>query len=141
MGNVIAVMNSVTHTEYVLDDGLGTPVYVRVWKVAGDQRPEQYQLKFVVQTPHELSPFANMCRPFAYVFVLGNLGRFGGKKVVNATHVCEVTDAHEAFHHMLDVFVQHVFFTKQLDSVRGGKHERVKGEYVESSSAQRQHIK
>jgi hypothetical protein len=51
VGNVVAVMKTVTHTEYVLDDGLGIPVYVRVWKVVGDQRLEQHEFRFVVQTP------------------------------------------------------------------------------------------
>jgi hypothetical protein len=84
--------------------------------------------------------FTDKCRPFAYVFILGNLGRFGGKKVVDATWLHEVTDAHEAFHHMLDVFVQHIFFTKQLESAAGEKHKREEAEYGESSSAQRRRI-
>ena len=49
MGNIVAVTKTATHTEYVLDDGLGIPVYVWVWKVVGDQWPEQYEIKFVVQ--------------------------------------------------------------------------------------------
>jgi hypothetical protein len=97
MGNVVAVMKTVTHTEYVLDDGLGIPIYVRVWKVIGDQQLEQHEFKFVVQTRHNMSVFTNECRPFSYVFVYGHVSRFGGKKVVDATQVCEVTDVHEAF--------------------------------------------
>ena len=137
MGNIVAVMKTVTHTEYVLDDGLGIPIYVRVWKVIGDQQLEQHEFKFVVQTRHDMSVFTNECRPFSYVFVYGHVSRFGGKKVVDATQVCEVTDVHEAFQHMLDVFVEHIFFTKQLESVRGEKHEREEAEYGESSTGQR----
>ena len=140
VGNVVAVMKTATHTEYVLDDGLGIPVYVRVWKVVRDQWLEQDEIKFVVQFCYDLTIFTDKCRPFAYAFVLGNVARFGGKKVVDATRLREVTDAHEVFHHMLDVFVQHVFFTKQLASARGEKHEREEAEYGESSSAQRRRM-
>jgi hypothetical protein len=49
-------------------------------------------------------------------------------------------DAHEAFHHMLDIFVQHLFFTKQLELAVGEKHEREEAEYGKSSSVQRQQI-
>jgi len=64
----------------------------------------------------------------------------GGKKVVDATLVHEVTDAHKAYQHMLDVFVEHVFFIKQLESARGKKHEREEAEYGESSTGQRRRI-
>ena len=87
-----------------------------------------------------MSVFSDECRPFSYVFVFGHLGRFGGKKVVDATLVREVTDAHKAYQHMLDVFVEHVFFTKQLESARGKKHEREEAEYGESSTGQRRRI-
>ena len=140
MGNIVAVTKTTTHTEYVLDDGLGIPVYVRVWKVVGDQWPEQHEIKFVVQFRYDLMILTDKCRLFAYVFILGNLGRFGGKKVIDATRLHKVTDTHEAFHHMLDIFMQHIFFTKQLESVAGEKHEREEAEYGESSSVQRRRI-
>jgi hypothetical protein len=129
-------MKTVTHTEYVLDNGLGIPVYVRVWKVIDDQWPEQYEFKFVVQTYYDMSVFTDECRLFSYVFVFGHVSHFGGKKVVDAMQVREVTDAHEAFQHMLDVFVEHVFFTKQLELARGEKHEREEAECGKSSTGQ-----
>jgi hypothetical protein len=140
VGNIVAVTKTVTHTEYVLDDGLVIPIFVWVWKLVGDQWLEQHEFKFVLETPRDLMHFTDVCRPFTYVFIFGNLCQFGGKKVVDATRVCEVTDAHEAFRHMLDIFVEHVFFTNQLESARGEKHEREDTEYVKSSSVQRRQI-
>ena len=39
-------------------------------------------------------------------------------------HVHKVTDPYEAFQHMLDIFVQHLFFIRQAQSVVGETHER-----------------
>jgi len=44
--------------------------------------------------------------------------------VVDAMHVHKVTDPYEAFQHMLDIFVQHLFFIRQAQSVVGETHER-----------------
>jgi hypothetical protein len=55
VGNILAVENSATHTTYILDDRMGTPVRVCVWKKADDVWPEQYQLRFVVYSLTEHS--------------------------------------------------------------------------------------
>ena len=44
VGNILSVEKSSTHTGYVLDDALGSPVHVRVWKVGNETWPEQHEL-------------------------------------------------------------------------------------------------
>ena len=137
-------MKTVTHTAYVFDDGLGTPLEVRVWNIAGDPQPERHQITFVVEIADDcfiaLTICFDMCRPFAYVFVLGHIARFGQMKVVDARRIHKVRHPHEEFRHMLEVFVQHVFFTKQLAAGTGAKHEREEEGKVEGSSGQRRRV-
>jgi len=52
IGNIIAVEKNLTHTGYVLDDGMGTPAHIHVWNKAGKVWPEQHALKFITQTHH-----------------------------------------------------------------------------------------
>jgi hypothetical protein len=121
------MMKTVTHTAYIFDDGMGTPLEVRVWTIVGDSQWEQCQILFVPQTPDErfyslisLS-LLFLDRPFAYVFLMGHIAHFRGMKVVDARWIHEVVHPHEVFHHMLDIYTQHVFLTKQLEVARGGE--------------------
>ena len=140
MGNIVDIMKTATHIEYVLDDGLGTPIYVWVWKLIGDPRLEQHELRFILKLGDELYSVADLCRPFAYVFIYRNLIQFGGKKVVDAIWLYEVLYAYKGFHHILDVFIQHEFFTRQVQSVSMGKHQREERVYRVLSSRQHQQI-
>ena len=65
-----------------------------------------------------------MCRPIGYVFVLGHIGHFEGQNVIDATHVHEATHAHKMYHHVLDVFIQHLFTIQQQASVTRVTHKR-----------------
>jgi hypothetical protein len=82
----------------------------------------------------------NVHRPFVYAFVLGHIGRFEGRNVIDAIRVREVSHPHEWFHHALDVFVQHVFANQQQASVSGVTHEREDSESDNLRSVQRQRI-
>ena len=52
---------------------------------------------------------AKWCSPPLYAFVLGHVGRFQGRNVIDATHVRHATKPDEAFHHTLDVLTQHLY--------------------------------
>jgi hypothetical protein len=81
-----------------------------------------------------------MFRPTAYAFIYGHVGRNAGKNVVDATRVRKVTNPHEAFQHMLDIFIQHLFFIRQAQSVVGKTHKMDEGENVESRSSQKRQM-
>jgi len=49
MGNIVAVTKTLTHTAYVFDDSMGTPLEVWVWNIAGDTQPERHQIMFVIE--------------------------------------------------------------------------------------------
>jgi hypothetical protein len=74
------------------------------------------------------------------VFVLGHIGRFEGRNVIDATHVHEATHPHEMYHHVLDVFVQHLFAIQQQASVTRVTHERDNSDSADLQIAQRQRI-
>ena len=48
--NVLCAVNMPTHTMYVLDDVLGRPVYVRLWKIGDDMWPEEHEIRYIMQT-------------------------------------------------------------------------------------------
>jgi hypothetical protein len=81
-----------------------------------------------------------MCRPIGYVFVLGHISRFEGRNVIDATCVREATHTHEMYHHVLDVFVQHLFVIQQQASVTRVTHERDDSNSANLQIAQRQRI-
>jgi hypothetical protein len=49
VGNILCVEKVATHTTYMLDDGMGRAVTVRVWKVGDDWLPEQHEIGYVMQ--------------------------------------------------------------------------------------------
>jgi len=69
--------------------------------------------------------------------VLGHVGQFQGRNVVDATRVRHATKPDEAFHHTLDVLAQHLFLTWQ-EQTAGGKHKRDRSESPAVQSVQRQ---
>jgi hypothetical protein len=79
-----------------------------------------------------------MYRPSTYASVFGHIGQSAGKNIIDATHVRKVTNAHEMFHHMLQVFVEHLFLICQVQSAIGGTHEKDESENSNSHSLQRQ---
>jgi len=52
ISNIIAVEKHSTHTDYVLDNGMGMPAHICIWNKAGKVWPEQHALKFIMQTHH-----------------------------------------------------------------------------------------
>lgn len=56
VGNVMAVERLGTHTSYTLDDAMGKPVTVRVWKVVSGVRMEENEIRCVAER------FRKMCR-------------------------------------------------------------------------------
>jgi hypothetical protein len=84
----------------------------------------------------QVDVIAKWCSPPSYAFVLGHVGRFQGRNVVDATHVRRATKPDEAFHHTLDVLVQHLFLMWQ-EQTAGGKHERDRSESLAVQSVQR----
>ena len=48
--NVLCAVNTPTHTMYVLDDVLGRPVYVWLWKIGEDVLPEEHEIRYGMQT-------------------------------------------------------------------------------------------
>jgi len=50
VGNIITVENFPTHTGYMLDDAMGKPVHVRVWKVGNNRGLDLHEIWWVMRT-------------------------------------------------------------------------------------------
>jgi hypothetical protein len=74
------------------------------------------------------------------VFVLRHTGHFEGQNVIDATCVHEATHIHEMYHHVLDVFIQHLFVIQQQASVTRVMHKRDDSNSADLQIAQRQRI-
>ncbi len=77
------------------------------------------------------------CSLMVYAFMYGHVGQFQGRNVVDVTRVWKVTDPHEAFHHILDAFTQHLFLIEQQRMAVDVKHEWVRSKKPEFPSVQR----
>ena len=92
VGNIFCIVNALTHTMYMLDDAMGIPVYMQVWKVGNDMWLEQHKIMYIMCRHVWFIVDANGYSPTLYMLVSGHLSHFKGRNIVNATCIHQVTN-------------------------------------------------